>query len=399
MYASSARSPEFGYLVTHVIVHGTVDVEKPALPELPETAGQAAAEGDAAGPLGPRQRRRVRRDRDLPARVGRGRATRSTGRRSSSTRRPRSRSRPGAARALDGHHIFHLTDTEGSAMAIVDADARAARRRLAAIGWDGQAPATRCSTESERLFAETGHYAGLRELELMALRPDRLREAVLAAARRPRLGARDRAEHLRLADRARARRAVLRAVHARGRLGRPVHRDHRPRPHDVRRDQVDGPQRLRGQPRHPAGRHLRQQRPDDRRRPQRRRADVRADLLGGRADRLGGRRHARARHRREHARRRAGRSDDALRGRHRPAVHEDRRARRARALAPRALQQAHARLRLLPARRAHPPGGLPHDPRRRRARSCSRRASSASSASAARSSRRAGARSSRASAR
>jgi N-methylhydantoinase A/acetone carboxylase beta subunit len=36
VYASSARSPEFGYLVTHAIVHGTVDVEKPALPELAE---------------------------------------------------------------------------------------------------------------------------------------------------------------------------------------------------------------------------------------------------------------------------------------------------------------------------------------------------------------------------
>src|ERR1019366_4350200 len=40
MYASSARSPEFGYLVTHVIVHGTVDVEKPALPQLPEVPGK-----------------------------------------------------------------------------------------------------------------------------------------------------------------------------------------------------------------------------------------------------------------------------------------------------------------------------------------------------------------------
>ena len=40
MYASSARSPEFGYLVTHVIVHGTVDVEKPALPQLPEEPGK-----------------------------------------------------------------------------------------------------------------------------------------------------------------------------------------------------------------------------------------------------------------------------------------------------------------------------------------------------------------------
>jgi N-methylhydantoinase A/acetone carboxylase beta subunit len=41
MYASSARSPEFGYLVTHAIVHGTVEVEKPALPDLPERDGNA----------------------------------------------------------------------------------------------------------------------------------------------------------------------------------------------------------------------------------------------------------------------------------------------------------------------------------------------------------------------
>ena len=39
VYARSARSPELGYLVTQAIVHGSVDVEKPALPELPEEAG------------------------------------------------------------------------------------------------------------------------------------------------------------------------------------------------------------------------------------------------------------------------------------------------------------------------------------------------------------------------
>ncbi|MDE3069332.1 MAG: hydantoinase/oxoprolinase family protein [Acidobacteriota bacterium] len=39
LYASSARSPEFGYLVTHAIVHGTVDVEKPALPQAAEHEG------------------------------------------------------------------------------------------------------------------------------------------------------------------------------------------------------------------------------------------------------------------------------------------------------------------------------------------------------------------------
>ena len=39
VYASSARSPELGYLVTHAIVSGRVEVEKPALPERSEQAG------------------------------------------------------------------------------------------------------------------------------------------------------------------------------------------------------------------------------------------------------------------------------------------------------------------------------------------------------------------------
>ncbi len=39
VYARSARSPELGYLITQAIVHGSVEVEKPALPELDEVAG------------------------------------------------------------------------------------------------------------------------------------------------------------------------------------------------------------------------------------------------------------------------------------------------------------------------------------------------------------------------
>ena len=39
VYARSARSPELGYLITQAIVHGSVEVEKPALPELEEVAG------------------------------------------------------------------------------------------------------------------------------------------------------------------------------------------------------------------------------------------------------------------------------------------------------------------------------------------------------------------------
>jgi N-methylhydantoinase A/acetone carboxylase beta subunit len=39
VYARSARSPELGYLVTQAIVLGAVEVEKPALPDRPESAG------------------------------------------------------------------------------------------------------------------------------------------------------------------------------------------------------------------------------------------------------------------------------------------------------------------------------------------------------------------------
>ncbi len=40
LYARSARSPELGYLVTNVIVTGSVPVEKPALPDEAEVEGE-----------------------------------------------------------------------------------------------------------------------------------------------------------------------------------------------------------------------------------------------------------------------------------------------------------------------------------------------------------------------
>jgi acetone carboxylase, beta subunit len=40
IYARSARSPELGYLITQAIVHGAVQVEKPALPELDTVSGE-----------------------------------------------------------------------------------------------------------------------------------------------------------------------------------------------------------------------------------------------------------------------------------------------------------------------------------------------------------------------
>jgi acetone carboxylase beta subunit len=41
LYARSARSPELGYLITNVIVTGSVEVEKPALPDEQEVDGEA----------------------------------------------------------------------------------------------------------------------------------------------------------------------------------------------------------------------------------------------------------------------------------------------------------------------------------------------------------------------
>ena len=63
LYARSARSPELGYLVTNVIVNGSVEVEKPALPTSPRAAGRAAGEGERDGLVA----RRLRRDADLRA--------------------------------------------------------------------------------------------------------------------------------------------------------------------------------------------------------------------------------------------------------------------------------------------------------------------------------------------
>jgi acetone carboxylase, beta subunit len=45
VYARSARSPELGYLVTQAIVLGAVEVEKPALPDVPEREGSPAPKG------------------------------------------------------------------------------------------------------------------------------------------------------------------------------------------------------------------------------------------------------------------------------------------------------------------------------------------------------------------
>jgi len=113
MYASSARSPEFGYLVTHVVVHGTVDVEKPALPELTETPGRPD----------PKALRQVHWGH-----AGGGRFTETeifqlesieagnviTGPAVVEHSATTFAIPPGREARLDSHQIFHLTHTEGA---------------------------------------------------------------------------------------------------------------------------------------------------------------------------------------------------------------------------------------------------------------------------------------------
>jgi N-methylhydantoinase A/oxoprolinase/acetone carboxylase beta subunit len=111
MYASSARSPEFGYLVTHAIVHGTVDVEKPALPTLEEI--------DSTPPLKNRRQvnwgrasegERVQTDIFQLELIAAGNTVRGPAivEHSATTFAVP----PGRAARLDSHHIFHLTNSE-----------------------------------------------------------------------------------------------------------------------------------------------------------------------------------------------------------------------------------------------------------------------------------------------
>jgi acetone carboxylase beta subunit len=111
MYASSARSPEFGYLVTHVIVHGTVDVEKPALPEMPEEPGTpplkarrpvhwGRASEDEFVETDIFQLEEIHAGNSIegPAIVEHSATTFAIP--------------PGRRATLDGHHIFHLTHAQ-----------------------------------------------------------------------------------------------------------------------------------------------------------------------------------------------------------------------------------------------------------------------------------------------
>jgi acetone carboxylase, beta subunit len=109
MYAASARSPEFGYLVTHVIVHGAVEVEKPALPQLQEEPGtpplkatrpvhwgRASAGAYVQTDIFGLEQVRAGNSIEGPAIIEHSATTFAIP--------------PGRTATLDAHHIFHLKD-------------------------------------------------------------------------------------------------------------------------------------------------------------------------------------------------------------------------------------------------------------------------------------------------
>lgn len=112
MYAASARSPEFGYLVTHAILHGAAEVEKPALPEQEEVAAEPPLKGRRPVHWGRASEGEfvdtaIHQLEELAA----GQTVRGPAivEHSATTFAVP----PGRAARLDRHHIFHLSAEEG----------------------------------------------------------------------------------------------------------------------------------------------------------------------------------------------------------------------------------------------------------------------------------------------
>jgi N-methylhydantoinase A/acetone carboxylase beta subunit len=106
VYASSARSPELGYLITQAIVHGSVESEKPALPELREVSGEPPVRstrsvrwgsGDAETAIVRLEEVRAGHEIPGPAIVEHSATTFGIP--------------PGRSARLDRHQIFHLSST------------------------------------------------------------------------------------------------------------------------------------------------------------------------------------------------------------------------------------------------------------------------------------------------
>jgi N-methylhydantoinase A/acetone carboxylase beta subunit len=108
LYARSARSPELGYLITNVIVTGSSEVEKPALPDEPESAGEPPAKGSRPvwwtdgwidTPLYEQDDVKAGHSVTGPAIIESPADTFAVP--------------PGRRARLDGHRIFHLENIEG----------------------------------------------------------------------------------------------------------------------------------------------------------------------------------------------------------------------------------------------------------------------------------------------
>ena len=109
LYARSARSPELGYLITNVIVTGSSEVEKPALPDEPEAAGEPPAKGSRPvwwtdgwidTPLYEQDDVKAGHSVTGPAIIESPADTFAVP--------------PGRRARLDGHRIFHLENIEGT---------------------------------------------------------------------------------------------------------------------------------------------------------------------------------------------------------------------------------------------------------------------------------------------
>jgi N-methylhydantoinase A/acetone carboxylase beta subunit len=109
LYARSARSPELGYLITNVIVTGSSEVEKPALPDEPESAGEPSSKGSRPvwwsdrwtdTPLYEQDDIRAGHTVPGPAIIESPADTFAVP--------------PGRRARLDGHRIFHLETVESS---------------------------------------------------------------------------------------------------------------------------------------------------------------------------------------------------------------------------------------------------------------------------------------------
>ncbi|MGH2980035.1 MAG: hydantoinase/oxoprolinase family protein [Solirubrobacterales bacterium] len=109
LYARSARSPELGYLITNVIVTGSSVVEKPALPDEPESTGEPPSKGSRPvwwtegwtdTPLYEQDEIKAGQSVTGPAIIESPADTFAVP--------------PGRRARLDGHRIFHLETVEGA---------------------------------------------------------------------------------------------------------------------------------------------------------------------------------------------------------------------------------------------------------------------------------------------